>query len=261
MKRYLFILIFLLLLSGGGFHSVIAAENERDTYHAETVPLYLRTLESISSKTITEGSKIELKVVRDVYDDRNNLVIPYGAIANGMVSKTKKANYLGRTGLIEITIDSIITTAGILEMNLNYKVKGGYNIPLLLLGFLAGKDVVIPENEIIVMQLGRNSLPCLETGVRQPLESPKVEIELPVDQSVYSQKTSIQFFCNIISEQKVSTFKLYGNDDLIYEQAGTPGIIDLNKKLSKKGEYVLVAKTELEDGQVIVSDEIRIIID
>lgn|GEM_PF-748850 len=253
--RFLLMFIILMLVIGVSNY-VLAVEEGKDTYYQETVPLYLRVMEFMSSKTVTVGEQVEMKVIRSVYNKQNNVVIPYGSIAKGVVTKSKKANFLGRTGLIEIEINSIITEAGSHEVDLQYQMKGGYNIPLLLLGFLVGKDVTIPENGIIVVQLDRYSFYGFKESVEQLVESPKLEIESPVDQSVYSKNSPIQFFCNIISDQKVKTFKLYSNNKLIYEHGGEPGIIRLDKKLGK-GEYVLVAKAYLEDGQ-IVSDAIKI---
>lgn len=158
MKRLLYIFIWSILLIAAGIHSVDAYGNEKDTHTMEKVTMYLQALESISSKTAAEGSQVRFKVVCDIYDNQNNLIIPYGSTANGIVSEVKKANFLGRRGLIQISINFLDTPGGTMKTDLSYTVKGGYHIPLLFLGLLVGKNVEIPENGIIAIQFNQESI-------------------------------------------------------------------------------------------------------
>jgi len=74
-------------------------------------PIDFKTTESLTSKSLTEGQAIKLKVASDVIAD-GKVVIGYGSIAKGKVSKLKKRKMGGNGAEMEIIVQSVQAVDG-----------------------------------------------------------------------------------------------------------------------------------------------------
>ena len=119
----------------------------------------LEVLSEINTKNITTGQIIDFKVTREISVDRN-VVIPFGAIAKGQVTRFEKRKGLGKGASMQIQIKSvtakdgteIMLTGGSMSEEGNDKlalsiVLAIFVCPLFLL--LKGKQAVIPAGTSI----------------------------------------------------------------------------------------------------------------
>ena len=74
-------------------------------------PVRLRLSRNVSSATAHVNETVDFEVTEPV-TDRNDVVIPKGAVALGRVTKVKAKRRFGRAGALELSIDSVRLTDG-----------------------------------------------------------------------------------------------------------------------------------------------------
>ena len=84
--------------------SFTLADNEVILKAGTLIPL--EVLSEINTKNITTGQMIDLKVTREISVEKN-VVIPYGAIAKGQVTRFEKRKGLGKGASMQIQIKSV----------------------------------------------------------------------------------------------------------------------------------------------------------
>ena len=137
--------------------SFTLADNEVILKAGTLIPL--EVLSEINTKNITTGQMIDLKVTREISVEKN-VVIPYGAIAKGQVTRFEKRKGLGKGASMQIQIKSvtakdgpeIMLTGGNMSEEGNNKlalsiVLAIFVCPLFLL--LKGKQAIIPAGTAI----------------------------------------------------------------------------------------------------------------
>ena len=136
--------------------SFTLADNEVVLKAGTLIPL--EVLSEINTKNITTGQIIDFKVTREISVDRN-VVIPFGAIAKGQVTRFEKRKGLGKGASMQIQIKSVtakdgteMLTGGSMSEEGNDKlalsiVLAIFVCPLFLL--LKGKQAVIPAGTSI----------------------------------------------------------------------------------------------------------------
>ena len=114
----------------------------------------LEAVNEINSKFASVGQLIDFRVTRDIVVDKK-VVIPYGSIAKGQITRFEKRKALGKGASMQIQLKSIITKDGtdILLNGGNMSEEGEdkmiimgilslFVCPLFLL--MKGKEAVIP---------------------------------------------------------------------------------------------------------------------
>jgi len=74
-------------------------------------PVRLRLSRNVSSATAHVNETVDFEVTEPV-TDRNDVVIPKGAVALGRVTKVKAKRRFGRAGALELSVDSVRLTDG-----------------------------------------------------------------------------------------------------------------------------------------------------
>lgn len=117
-------------------------------------PVIIQSEKNISKNTVSVGDNIYFKVVKDVKNSNEEVIIAAGTPVSGKIVKIKERRRIGVPG--EITINSLYTTSTngekihiTTEINKKAKSKMGLSITLsaLLIPFfllMRGKDAEIP---------------------------------------------------------------------------------------------------------------------
>ncbi|WP_018339599.1 hypothetical protein [Butyricimonas synergistica] len=137
--------------------SFTLADNEVILKAGTLIPL--EVLSEINTKNITTGQIIDFKVTKEICVDKN-VVIPFGAIAKGQVSRFEKRKGVGKGASIQIQLKSVTAKDGtdVMLTGGNMSEEGENNLvlsivlavfvcPLFLL--LKGKQAVIPAGTSI----------------------------------------------------------------------------------------------------------------
>ena len=137
--------------------SFTLADNEVILKAGTLIPL--EVLSEINTKNITTGQIIDFKVTKEICVDKN-VVIPFGAIAKGQVSRFEKRKGVGKGASIQIQLKSVTAKDGtdVMLTGGNMSEEGENNLvlsivlavfvcPLFLL--LKGKQAVIPAGTAI----------------------------------------------------------------------------------------------------------------
>ena len=137
--------------------SFTLADNEVILKAGTLIPL--EVLSEINTKNITTGQIIDFKVTKEICVDKN-VVIPFGAIAKGQVSRFEKRKGVGKGASIQIQLKNVTAKDGtdVMLTGGNMSEEGENNLvlsivlavfvcPLFLL--LKGKQAVIPAGTSI----------------------------------------------------------------------------------------------------------------
>ncbi len=80
----------------------------KSTLSAHT-PIVVKSIETISTKTITSGQSVNFVTVGDVKDEKGNILITSGTPVSATVNFAKSKDLIGKSG--ELTINDFHTTA------------------------------------------------------------------------------------------------------------------------------------------------------
>ena len=78
----------------------------------EGTPVFVQTTIEVMSGKAATGTEIQFTVCRDVLGPGREVLIPYGAIAKGKVTRSEKCGRGGRPGKLELVIESVVASDG-----------------------------------------------------------------------------------------------------------------------------------------------------
>lgn len=134
--------------------SPATASEQEPVVLREGTPVLLRTEEKMVSGRVAEGSAARFRVVRDILGPGGQVLIGYGDLAQGRVTRSRRRGMFGKAGQLEFTVDSVTAVDGtIVPLRASEEMggkdnKGAVIASALLLTvltiFVHGKDVELP---------------------------------------------------------------------------------------------------------------------
>ena len=114
----------------------------------------LQAVKQIKAADVNEGETVDFRVIHNIKVD-DEIVIPQGTIAKGVVSEAKKSSLAGTKGRLVININNIIHPTGehIYFSNTSVRIYGQNRTPLSVVTalfvwpciFIPGTKAVMPE--------------------------------------------------------------------------------------------------------------------
>ena len=114
----------------------------------------LRAVKQVKAADVNEGETVDFQVITDVIVDEN-IAIPKGTIAKGVVNEAKKSSLAGTKGRLVINISNLTLSSGqqIYFSNTAARIYGKNRTPLAVVTgiifwpcfFIPGTKAVMPE--------------------------------------------------------------------------------------------------------------------
>lgn len=235
----------------------------------DATPVLLRTTEKMISGATPVNSIVEYRVIREVVSSDGKILIPYGAKAFGKVIQSEKRGMLGKAGKFSFSVNKVISIDGTeAPLRSSLTSSGKSNTTAVVVGtlflsvlmvFVHGRDVVIPENTIITAYIDGDFF------INKPLPIPNdrtesIKIEVPKPGTEFVKGSIAQIAVNVYPFNSIKTVKIFVNENLLIEHTGQPEIINWETKDLKLGEYQIDSEVTFEDGHSIKADPVKVAI-
>lgn len=114
----------------------------------------LQAVKQVKAADVNEGETVDFRVVTDIIVD-NNIAIPQGTIARGVVNEAKKSSLAGTKGRLVININNLILSSGqqIYFSNTAARIYGKNRTPLAVVtGLFVWPCIFIPGTKAVMPQ-------------------------------------------------------------------------------------------------------------
>lgn len=114
----------------------------------------LQAVKQVKAADVNEGETVDFRVVTDIIVD-NNIAIPQGTIARGVVNEAKKSSLAGTKGRLVININNLTLSSGqqIYFSNTAARIYGKNRTPLAVVtGLFVWPCIFIPETKAVMPQ-------------------------------------------------------------------------------------------------------------
>ncbi len=126
----------------------------------------LQAVKQIKAADVNEGEIVDFQVTNDIIID-NNIAIPRGTIAKGIVNEAKKSSIAGTKGRLVININNLILPSGeqIFFSNTAVRIYGKNRTPLAVVSaifvwpciFIPGTKAVMPQGYEVQAYVAANT--------------------------------------------------------------------------------------------------------
>ena len=250
----------------------------------EGTPILLHTEEKMVSGRTAEGSAARFRVARDIVGPGRQVLIGYGDLAQGRVTRSRRRGMFGKAGQLEFTVDSVTAVDGTtVPLRASEEMGGKDNTgtviaSALLLTVLAifvhGKDVDLPAGTEFTAYVDHDTAigsplppraPGAGTGTGalvQPFDEPaeSVVISRPADGRHVRQGNRLEVMVDVKPKEKFLSLKLFANGNEVASQEKELAPITLDTGRQKPGEYTLEAEVRFSNGRRVRSEPVRIVI-
>ena len=114
----------------------------------------LQAVKQVKAADVNEGETVDFRVVTDIIVD-NNIAIPQGTIARGVVNEAKKSSLAGTKGRLVININNLTLSSGqqIYFSNTAARIYGKNRTPLAVVtGLFVWPCIFIPGTKAVMPQ-------------------------------------------------------------------------------------------------------------
>ncbi len=219
-------------------------------------PLKLELLESIGTQRNQEGDRVTFRVTDDVIQD-GKVLIAEGALAFGSITKLKSAKSWGRSGEIEVSIQSVLAADGTyvpltssIQKEKEYKIGetagaaiGGAIIIAFPIGLAAG-GAVKGKKILIGRGLNLDVFIDKDTEVRAYSESQAAKIKAAYEKEAIDNAIKfVQDFAPLGEKSLLNVLTELGNkpEDMVWEANRIDDFSFVVKVTGFTGDYLFKA--------------------
>ncbi len=232
----------------------------------EGTAVLLKTVETMTSGKVPEGGTVRLKVARDVTGPGGVVVIEYGAMAEGRVTRSRGRGWFGKAGQLEFTIDSVEAVDGTqVPLRASQQSAGKSNRGVVVASFLVltvlaifvhGQDITIPADTEITAYVDHLTdigapLPARPGGELRGAPAEQAAIARPVTGQVVPVGTDIDVEVQASPADKVAVIKLIADGKEVRSEKGAPRPMKCSTRGFAAGSHTFEAEVTFLSGLVM----------
>jgi len=235
--------------------------------------ILLQTQEKMVSGGIAEGGPVRYKVVRDVTGQGGQLLVAYGGLAEGRVTRSRRRGMFGKAGQLEFTVDSATAVDGTrVPLRSSQAMAGKDNkgtviVSTLLLSvftvFINGKDVELPAGTEVAAYVDH------DTAIGAPGQAPAggairgepeetVSIDRPVNGQAFPVSGEIQVTLTVTPQHKFALARLYADGKEVAAQERELKPMALRASRLGAGDHTLEAEVQFQSGRIVRSASVLV---
>jgi len=239
----------------------------------EGTPVFLRTMESMTSGRIAEGAGVRLTVGRDVRGPGGRVLIAYGADAYGKVTESNKRGMLGKQGRLAFTVERVEAVDGTsVPLRAQLRTSGKSNkgtvvaaalLLTVLAVFVHGRDVTIPADTEVVGYVDSDTV-INQPGAAQPgVQGPtapeeSVAITSPADGRRVVSGLTVRIRLKVQPADQVAGIALYLDDKQVGQPVTSLEGLSWDSTGVQAGEHKLRAEVTFRNGLVLPSAPVTV---